>query len=345
MESPDLDTRTRDVFRRIVESYLETGDPVGSRSLSRVIEPSVSAATIRNVMSDLEHLGLIHAPHVSAGRLPTETGLRMFVDGLMEVGPIDAGARARIEEGVGPQNSIDAVLSDASTLLSGMAQGAGLVISAKSNERLRHIEFVRLEPTRALVVIVGQSGHVENRIIDLPAGLPASALTQASNYLNANVAGRTLAEAREAVRQRAAQAQSEIDTLAAGLVDEGLAVWAGNGANPQLVVRGRANLLDTAQGSDLDRLRQLFDELETKQGLTQLLDLTETGEGVKIYIGTENKLFSLSGSSVVVAPYRDAESRVIGAVGVIGPTRINYARIVPVVDYTAQLVGRLLDRR
>ena len=339
---PELDERSREVFRRIVDAYLETGEPVGSRTLSRAIEPQVSPATIRNVMSDLEHLGLIQAPHVSAGRLPTEAGLRLFVDGLMEVGRLGKEDRSRIARHVGRDDTVETVLTEASMLLSGLAKGAGLVISAKANERLRHIEFVRLEPTRALVVIVGQSGAVENRIVDLPPGLPASALVEASNYLNANIAGLTLAEARERLAARIDQMQHEIDQLSASLIEEGLAVWGGTEARPQLVVRGRSNLLET-QGEDLDRLRQLFDELETKEGLTQLLDLAEGGEGVRIFIGSENKLFSLSGSSVVVAPYRDQDARIIGAVGVIGPTRINYARIVPVVDYTAQIVGRILQ--
>ena len=348
----DLDDRSRDVFRRIVDAYLESGEATGSRTLSR--EMPVSPATIRNVMSDLEHLGLIYAPHVSAGRMPTELGLRMFVDGLMEVGDLGARERARIEAQIaanreGAASSAGAggpegVLTRASTLLSGLARGAGVVVSAKHDERLKHVEFVRLDARQALVVLVGASGAVENRLIDLPPGLSAGALTEASNWLNAHITGRTIAEARAVVAERLEGARGEIDAIAQGLVDQGLAVWSGDtgAAAPQLIVRGRANLLDGGPDADLDRLRQLFDELETKQGLAQLLDLTEAGEGVKIFIGSENKLFSLSGSSIVVAPYRDHERRIIGAVGVIGPTRLNYARIVPVVDYTAQLVGRLL---
>ena len=343
----ELDERSRDVFRRIVDGYLERGEATGSRTLSR--DMPVSPATIRNVMSDLEHLGLIYAPHVSAGRMPTEMGLRMFVDGLMEVGDLAAPERERIESqmaAAGRSEGSEAVLTRASTLLSGLAHGAGVVVSAKRDERLKHVEFVRLDASQALVVLVGASGSVENRIIELPPGLSAGALTEASNWLNAHVAGRTIGEARATVAERLASARGEIDALGQRLVDQGLAVWSGEetDAAPQLIVRGRANLLEDG-ASDLDRMRQLFDELETKQGLAQLLDLTEVGEGVKIFIGSENKLFSLSGSSIVVAPYRDDERRIIGAVGVIGPTRLNYARIVPVVDYTAQLVGRLLYGR
>ena len=341
----DLDERSRDVFRRIVDGYLERGEATGSRTLSR--DMPVSPATIRNVMSDLEHLGLIYAPHVSAGRMPTEMGLRMFVDGLMEVGDLARPERERIDSQMaasGRSEGSEAVLTRASTLLSGLAQGAGVVVSAKRDERLKHVEFVRLDASQALVVLVGASGSVENRIIELPPGLSAGALTEASNWLNAHVAGRTIGEARAVVAERLTSARGEIDALGQRLVDQGLAVWSGesDGAAPQLIVRGRANLLQDGPQGDLDRMRQLFDELETKQGLAQLLDLTEVGEGVKIFIGSENKLFSLSGSSIVVAPYRDDERRIIGAVGVIGPTRLNYARIVPVVDYTAQLVGRLL---
>ena len=344
-----LDDRSREIFREIVESYLANGEPLGSRNLARQLSVSLSPATIRNVMSDLEHLGLIYAPHVSAGRLPTEVGLRYFVDGFMEIGNLTSDERAGIEAQVksGAQNrTIDSMLTEASQLLSGLTQGAGLVIAGKSDVRLKHIEFVRLEATKALVVMVGEQGMVENRILELPPGMTASTLVEASNYLNAHIAGRTLLEARNAISARLQTARSELDEIARTLVDKGLATFAGAEGNliPQLIVRGRSNLIENlADQADMDRLRQLFDELETKEGLMQLLDLAEEGEGVKIFIGSENKLFSLSGSSVVVAPYRDSDQRIIGAVGVIGPTRLNYARIVPMVDYTAQVVSRMLS--
>ena len=344
-----LDDRSREIFRHIVETYLETGEPLGSRNLSRALSVSLSPASVRNVMSDLEHLGLIYAPHVSAGRLPTEQGLRYFVDGFMEIGALTGDERASIEAQVRAAASgqtVDTVLTEASHMLSGLTQGAGLVIAGKSDVRLKHIEFVRLEATKGLVVIVGENGMVENRILDLPPGMSASTLVEATNYLNAHIAGRTLGEAKAAIEKRYRSARDEIDALAKVLVDQGLATWAGAESNqmPQLIVRGRGNLLDSLDAqNDLERLRDLFDELESKQGLMQLLDLAEDGEGVKIFIGSENKLFSLSGSSVVVAPYRDSDQRIIGAVGVIGPTRLNYARIVPMVDYTAHVVGRLLS--
>ena len=344
-----LDDRSREIFKTVVETYLETGEPLGSRNLSRQLSIALSPASIRNVMSDLEHLGLIYAPHVSAGRLPTEQGLRYFVDGFMEIGNLTAQERSGIDAKVkdaAQGETVDSMLTQASQLLSGLTQGAGLVIAGKADIRLKHIEFVRLEATKALVVMVGENGNVENRILDLPLGLSASTLVEASNYLNAHISGRTLGEARAAISARLMTAKSELDELAKTLVDQGLATWAGATSNnqPQLIVRGRSNLLESITAhEDLERLRHLFDELETKEGLMQLLDLAEDGEGVKIFIGSENKLFSLSGSSVVVAPYRDSDQRIIGAVGVIGPTRLNYARIVPMVDYTAQVVSRILS--
>ena len=348
-----LDDRSREIFRHIVETYLAAGTPLGSRTLSRQLSQSLSPASIRNVMSDLEHLGLIYAPHVSAGRLPTEQGLRYFVDGLLELGSLTRDERASIEsqaKAAASGHTVDSLLREASSMLSGLTSGAGLVIAGKADVRLRHIEFLRLEPTKALVVMVGEQGLVENRIVDLPPGMSSSTLTQASNFLNAHIAGRTLSEARKAIADQMKSARAELDELAQTLVDQGLAVWAGAGADaePQLIVRGRANLFDAVDGAggtaaDMDRLRHLFGELESREGTMQLLQLAEEGEGVKIFIGSENKLFSLSGSSVVVAPYRNSTQRIIGAVGVIGPTRLNYARIVPTVDYTAQVVSRLLQ--
>ncbi len=347
-EFQSLDERSQDIFRRIVESYISQGVPLGSRNLSKQLAVTLSPASVRNVMADLEQLGLIYSPHISAGRMPTELGLRYFVDGFMEDGDLTTEERASIEskvKSVKPGQSIDQVMAEASQMLSGLTKGAGLVITSKQDVRLKHIEFVRLEPTKALVVIVSENGAVENRVLDLPAGLTTSSLIEASNFLNAHVAGRTLSEARSDIARLLEQTKSEMDNLAKTLVDQGLATWAGATSNQplQMIVRGRANLLgEMSSDADLERLRQLFDELESKKGLMQLLDLAEEGEGVRIFIGSENKLFSLSGSSVIVAPYRDSEQRIIGAVGVIGPTRLNYARIIPMVDYTAQVVARIL---
>ena len=343
-----LDARSRDIFRQIVDSYLRDGEPVGSRNLSRLLPQSLSPATIRNVMSDLEQLGLVYAPHVSAGRLPTQKGLRFFVDAFMEIGDLAEEERRVIDAQVrasGNSATLEQMLTEASQLLSGMSRGAGLVVTSTNEVALKHIEFIQLEPTKALAVLVSQSGDVENRVVDLPAGTTASQLHEASNFLNAHIRGRTLAEAKIEIARVKEETRAALDSLSQELVEKGLAVWAGSesGLPSRLIVRGRANLLEnvTAQ-ADIELLRRLFEDLETQDGLIQLLGLAEEGSGVRIFIGSENKLFSLSGSSLVVAPYRDKDSRVIGALGVIGPTRLNYARIVPMVDYTAQIVSRML---
>jgi heat-inducible transcriptional repressor len=341
-----LSERSREIFRQIVESYLATGEPVGSRNLSRLIPMTLSPASVRNVMQDLEQVGLIYAPHTSAGRLPTEFGLRFFVDALMQVGDLAAEERRTIEAKVAAAGkSMEGVLSEATGLLSGLTRAAGVVLTAKTNVRLKHIEFVRLEPERALVVLVSEDGQVENRIVILPPGLPSSALTEASNFLNRNIRGLTLMEAKAEIERALEAGRAELDQLTQKIVAAGLASWSGGDSDERkLIVRGHAHLLDDLKAvEDLERVRLLFDDLETKRGLVDLLGRAERADGVRIYIGSENKLFSLSGSSTVIAPYHDAAGRIIGVLGVIGPTRLNYARIVPMVDYTAKVVGKLLS--
>ncbi|WP_407965543.1 heat-inducible transcriptional repressor HrcA [Bartonella sp. C271] len=343
-----LDKRSRDIFCHIVEAYLNDGEPVGSRNLSRLLQQTLSPATIRNVMSDLEHLGLIYAPHVSAGRMPTQSGLRFFVDAFMEVGDLPTEERENIENQVkeaGNAQSVEHFLIQASQILSGLSRGAGLVLATKQEGTLKHIEFVRLDGEHALAVLVTQKGDVENRIIKLPEGVTHAQLTEATNFLNAHIQGRTLNEAKIEVARLCSETRAALHQLSQHLVETGLALWGGEDSDHKihLIVRGRGNLLeDVKVGEDLERLRYLFDDLETRESMAQLLDLADEGSGVRIFIGSENKLFSLSGSSLVVAPYCDTQKRVIGAVGVIGPTRLNYARIVPMVDYTAQLVSQLL---
>ena len=343
----ELDKRSREIFRTIVESYLDTGEPVGSRNLSRYPGIQLSPASIRNVMADLEHAGLLYAPHTSAGRLPTEGGLRFFVDALLEVGDLTREERDQIElqvKAAKSEHTSEQLLTEASQMLSGLSRGAGVVFTHKADTRLRHVEFVRLEPLKALVVLVAEDGSVENRIVDLPAGLPQSALIEASNYLTSLIRGRSLSEARQALEVERDRHQKELDALTAKLVEAGIATKSGADADGgSLIVRGRSNLLsDLEADADLERIRLLFDDLEQKQDLIQLLAAAEGGDGVRIFIGSENKLFSLSGSSIVVSPFRDQDERIIGVLGVIGPTRLNYARIIPMVDYTARLVGRLL---
>jgi heat-inducible transcriptional repressor len=342
-----LNERSREIFRSIVESYLTTGEPVGSRNLSRILPISLSPASVRNVMSDLEQLGLIYAPHTSAGRLPTELGLRFFVDALMQIGDLTEGDRRSIEAqvaGSSTSKSVEAVLTEASQMLSGLTRSAGVVLTAKNNVRLKHIEFVRLEPERALAVLVAEDGQVENRVLNVPAGLPPSALTEAGNFLNARIRGKTLADLHTEIENALAQGQAELDQLTQKVISAGLASWSGGESKDrQLIVRGHANLLDDLHAlDDLERVRSLFDALETKRGVIDLLGRAERADGVRIFIGSENKLFSLSGSSTIVAPYRDSEGRIVGVIGVIGPTRLNYARVIPMVDYTARVVSRLL---
>jgi heat-inducible transcriptional repressor len=344
-----LNERSREIFRQIVESYLATGEPVGSRNLSRILPMTLSPASVRNVMSDLEQLGLVYAPHTSAGRLPTEIGLRFFVDALMQIGDLAEQDRKAIEAQVaasGQGKSVETVLTEASGLLSGLSRAAGVVLTAKSNPRLKHIEFVRLEPERALVVLVGEEGQVENRVLKIPVGLPISALTEAANFVNARVRGRTLEEVKAEIETRLMEGEAELDQLTQKIVAAGLASWSGGESEERkLIVRGQAHLLDDLKAlADLERVRLLFDDLETRREVIDLLGRAQQAEGVRIFIGSENKLFSLSGSSTIIAPYHDASGHIVGVLGVIGPTRLNYARIIPMVDYTAKVVSKLFGR-
>lgn len=344
-----LNERSREIFRQIVESYLATGEPVGSRNLSRILPMTLSPASVRNVMSDLEQLGLVYAPHTSAGRLPTELGLRFFVDALMQIGDLTEQDRKAIEAQVaasGQAKSLEAVLTEASGLLSGLSRAAGVVLTAKANPRLKHVEFVQLEPGRALVVLVGEDGQVENRVLNLPAGLPPSALIEAGNYVNARIRGRTLDDLRAEIETKLKEGEAELDALTQKIVAAGLASWSGGESDERkLIVRGQAHLLDDLKAlADLERVRLLFDDLETRREVIDLLGRAERADGVRVFIGSENKLFSLSGSSTIVAPYHDASGHIVGVLGVIGPTRLNYARIVPMVDYTAKVVSKLLGR-
>ncbi|MEL7047466.1 MAG: heat-inducible transcriptional repressor HrcA [Pseudomonadota bacterium] len=342
----ELNERSRAILHQIVESYISTGDPVGSRNLSRHLPLNLSPASIRNVMSDLEEAGLIFAPHTSAGRLPTQSGLRLFVDGLLEVGDISDHERKNIEAQlkITTQAPVEQVLKDASEMISGLSHCAGVVLADKQVERIKHVEFVPLSPGQALVVLVSENQNVENRVIDVPKDLPPSSLIEASNYINAHIVGLTLGEARERLKQELKATQAELDTLTKKVIQAGMAEWSGSlGDRKSLIVRGQSNLLkDLSAVEDLERIRKLFDDLESKQELIQILGSTEQGDGVKIFIGSENQMFSLTGSSLIVAPFHDDSRNVVGVLGIIGPTRLNYARIIPMVDYTARLVSRVL---
>lgn len=338
--------RQREVFRHLVEAFLSSGEPVGSRTLSQLLPVALSPASIRNVMADLEAMGLLYAPHTSAGRIPTERGLRLFVDGMLEIGDLTADERSAIETRMaGTGRAVEDVLTQATALLSGLSRCAGMVVSAKQDGILKQIEFVGVSPGRALVIMVTADGQVENRLIEIPPGLSPSTLVEATNYLNARLSGRTLEEARLAVFDELQAERSELDRLTAKIVAEGLATLSntGEGGDKVLIVRGAAHLLESLEAQDdLERIRTLFDEIERKDELIRLLESAKVGDGIRIFIGSENRLFGLSGSSIIAAPYANAQGKVVGVIGVLGPTRLNYARIIPMVDHTAKVIGRLL---
>ncbi len=340
----ELNERSRQVFREIVDTYLETGEPIGSRTLSRRVDLGLSPATIRNVMADLEDLGLLFAPHTSAGRLPTDAGLRLFVDGLLEVGNLGEEERKNLEGRCASLGkSLEGLLEEATSALSGLCHCAGLVVAPKSESPLRHIEFVNLSPGRTLVVMVTENGVVENRVIQSPPSMPPSVLVEASNYLSARLLGRTLTEAREVISAELDAHQAQLDELTAKVVQAGLATWSGAERDGSLIVRGQATLLeDVTALADLERIRSLFTALETKEIMVRLLSLAEDADGIQIFIGSDNQLFNITGCSMIVAPYQNTSEKIIGAIGVIGPTRMNYARIIPMVDYTAKMIGRLI---
>ncbi len=340
----ELNERSREIFRRIVEAYVETGEPVGSRTLSRNLRLALSPATIRNVMADLQEAGLLYAPHTSAGRLPTEAGLRLFVDGILEIGGLTEEERTDINVKCSATGkSIEEALTEAISMLSGLSDCAGLVLAPKSETPLKHIEFIGLTDGRALVVMVGENGVVENRLIEVPVGLPHAALVEARNFLSARLVGRTLTEARAEIAAELKEHRAQLDQLTTEVVETGLATWAGESQSGYLIVKGQAKLLENITAiEDLERIRTLFQALETKETMDRLLELAHDAEGVQIFIGADNALFALAGCSMVVAPFANSSEKIVGAIGVIGPTRINYARIIPMVDYTAKVISRVI---
>ncbi len=340
----ELNERSREIFRLIVDGYVATGEPIGSRTLSRLLGQNLSPATIRNVMADLEEAGLLYSPHTSAGRLPTEAGLRLFVHGLLELGNLAEDERHNIEALCAARGkSLAQALEEATSALSGLSHCAGVVVVPKQERPLKHIEFVNLGPGRALVVLVTEDGMVENRVIEVPLGVPPATLVSASNYLNARLVGRTIEEARSDIEDDIGSHKAQLDELTKRVVATGIASWAGGDGESALIVRGQSHLLEdvTALG-DLERLRTLFEMLETKETVLRLLDASRKAEGVQIFIGAENHLFGVAGCSMIIAPYQNSREQIVGAIGVIGPTRINYARIIPMVDYTAKMIGRII---
>ena len=339
----ELTTRAREIFRLVVEGYLGTGQPVGSKTLAGGGGLNLSPASIRSVLADLEHLGLLAAPHTSAGRMPTEVGLRLFVDGMMQAAEPTLEERTAIERRVAEPGPIEAALAATSVILSDLSACAGMILVPRREPRLTHLQLVPLAPGRALAVLVSEDGAVENRVVELPGMIRPGALEEASNYISAHLGGRTLAEAARAMRAEIASGRSALNAASSDMVERGLAVWSHDAARrPVLIVRGQANLLDEGTLGDIERVRSLLDDLENKQSVAELLDSAREADATRIFIGAENRLFALSGSSVIASPYRDREGRVVGVVGVIGPTRLNYARVVPMVDFTAQSLGKLI---
>ena len=341
----ELNKRSLEIFRELVDAYIETGEPVGSRTLSRRLNTPLSPATIRNIMADLEEAGLLYAPHTSAGRLPTEVGLRFFVHGLLEVGDVSKKERDHIDQLCqGSGQSVSSVLEEATTALSGLSKCAGLVMAPKTEAPLKHLEFLYLGPERALVVLINQDGVVENRLIEVPKGITPSILNEATNYISSRLLlGRTLAQAKTIINAELTHHQAYLDELTAKVVSAGLAVWAGGEQGGALIVKGQSNLLnDVTEVNDLNQIRELFQVLDTKEILHQLIDASIKADGIQIFIGSENNLFKLSGCSLVVSPYHNSRKEIVGAIGVIGPARMNYGRIIPLVDYTAKMVGRLI---
>lgn len=340
----ELNQRSLDIFRELVDAYVETGDPVGSRTLSRRLEVQLSPATIRNVMADLEEAGLLYSPHTSAGRMPTDKGLRFFVNGLLERGNISKGDQDIVEQRCqSAGHNLPALLEEATSLLSGLSQCAGLVVAPKTDSKLKHVEFVGLGPDKALVVLITEDGLVENRVIKLPNSLPPSALVEATNYLSSRLAGKSLKQAKEAIFNELSQHKADLDELASKVVEDGLAIWAGGEEGGSLIVKGQANLLGgLSETQDLEQIRTLFETLEAKESMVKLLDESIGADGVQIFIGAENGLFNLSGCSAIVSPYHNSQDKVVGAIGVIGPTHMNYGKIIPLVDYTAKLIGKMI---
>ncbi|WP_032112871.1 heat-inducible transcriptional repressor HrcA [Candidatus Paracaedibacter symbiosus] len=341
----DLNNRSLEIFKEIVDTYVETGEPVGSRTISRRSSMNLSPATIRNIMADLEEAGLLYAPHTSAGRLPTDEGLRFFVHGLLQVGALsdfEKEEMARRCQASG--KSLTDVLEEATTALSGLAKCAGIVMSPKDETPLKHIEFVPLSSHRALLVMITQDGFVENRVLELGDAVPASVLVEATNYMNSRLVGRTLSEAKRVIEMELTEHKVDLDTLSSKIVSQGIGVWNDSHDKGSLIIKGQANLLsDVNVMEDLEQIRSLFTILDTKQAVKGLLDASIKAEGVQIFIGAENPLFATSGCSLVIAPYHNADEKVIGAIGVVGPSRMNYGKIIPLVDYTAKLVSRMLS--
>lgn len=339
-----LNQRSIDVFKTIIDTFIETGEPVGSRTISQKLKDPLSPATIRNVMADLEDAGLLFAPHISAGRLPTESGLKFFVEGLLEIGDLSDIDRQEIERRCSFESQgIDTVLEQATNLLSGLSSCAGVVLTPKMQASLKHIEFVYLSSSRVLAILVTMDGFIENRILELPDGITVDILKEASNYLSAKIYGKTLEQAKSIIEEELRQEKTYLNNLASKVVEMGLGVWSQGEGKGNLIIKGQSHLLENIHEiQDLEKIRQLFQILDTKESLVELIDRSIKADGVQIYIGSENSSFQLSGCSMIVSPFQNSENKIIGAIGVIGPSRMNYGKVIPLVDYTAKMVSKIL---
>lgn len=341
----ELNERSREIFRRIVDSWLDSGEPVGSRTLSLSGTIGLSSASIRSVMAELESAGLLYAPHPSAGRLPTQRGLRLYVDGLMQIGDLSSEERRRIDAECRARGlSSEQMLGKASALLSGLSSCAGMVVAPRTDKPVKQMQFLRLDPARALVILVFTDGTVENRVMDIGTDLPDSALESAGNFISARLTGRALDQAVTEIEHEISEKRARLDALTEDLVRRGLALSPGRDAN-HIVIRGQSRLLDDVRAiEDLEKARHLLELLEESSTALRILDAAREAEGVRIFIGTENRVFEHAGWSMVVAPYRGRERAIVGAIGVIGPSRINYGRIIPIVDYTARVLEHMASR-
>lgn len=342
----DLNIRSLEVFKELVDAYIETGEPVGSRTLSKRLSTKLSPATIRNVMADLEEMNFLYSPHTSAGRVPTDHGLNFFIHGLLEINDIETADRTFIEKlSRGKGRNPEAVIEEATRMLSGLSQCAGLVLAPKIEAPLKDIQFVPLSEGRVLLILISQQGAVENRILDLPNDVPMHTLQEAANYLSHHMRGKTLSSARETIALEMSKHKKDLDALTSRIVEQGLAVWSGGAEqNSSLIVKGQSQLLKRMNAQeDLARIQDLFTLLEEKENFAHLLDASIQADGVQIFIGSENQLFQMAGCSVVISPYKNAQNKVLGTIGVIGPTRMNYRRVIPLVDYTAKIVSKLLS--
>lgn len=345
-----LDDRARILFKTLVERYISEGQPVGSRALSRCSGLELSPATVRNVMADLEEAGFVASPHTSAGRVPTPLGYRLFVDTLLTVQPLNARQQAQMQDSLQFGNPITSIqgqprqlIGQASQLLSGLTHFAGVVMAPRrSTTRIRQIEFLGLAEKRILLIIVTTNGEVQNRILQTDKPYSASELVEAANYLNQHYAGMELEQIRQQLDAEMASLRSDLKTLMQLALDAGDQAISAE-AN-RYILSGEKNLLDSEDlASNMQRLRQLFDLFEQRVSLMKLLDCSHRADGVQIYIGHESGLESLGDCSVVTAPY-EVNGEVVGSVGVIGPTRMAYERVIPIVDVTARLLSNALSQ-